>query len=38
MLLAWLRKPYRQYKIRRLMRELIIEVDELETKVRKHHV
>ena len=38
MLLAQLRKLYRKYKIRRLMRELIIEVDELETKVRKHDV
>jgi hypothetical protein len=38
MLLVWLRKIYRRYKLKRLLRELIMEVDELETKVRKHNV
>lgn len=38
MLLAWLHKLYQRYKFKRLLRELITDVDKLETKVRKHNV
>ena len=38
MLLVWLRKLYQRYKFKRLLRELVMDVDKLETKVRKRNV